>query len=315
MRRLAHWIEDKWELLRVGAPLRIGPTATLALGVYQLGVYHRWEPGRVFVIVTAYGDESGTHEESPVMMLAGFVSTLGRWNQFDDAWRRALKHAGLPGYFHATEHWNTEAGQKFAPIALKLQKKHLLFGYVIELDRESYDRYYIAGRRIKKPQLDTRYSLCFRFLLAFLLTRLPQMLCRGDMKLNFLLEEGAAGSADSHRIIHLLRKQPETQEISQMLASAPLSFGGKKRFPGLQVSDALSFGALKISPNDPQMIDLPQDAPLAHARQVVQFKPPIFHCRLDETLLSPHKTDIEMLVEIRRRLAEEAIAARNARNS
>lgn len=60
------------------------------------------------------------------------------------------------------------------------------------------------------------------------------------------------------------------------------------------------------------MIDLAQDAPLPHARQAVQSKQPIYHCRLDETLLSPHKTDIEMLAEIRRRVAEEAIAARNA---
>jgi hypothetical protein len=62
MPRLAHWIEDKRELLRVGAPLRIGPTATLALAIY-----HRREPGQIFVIVTTYGDESGTHDESPVM--------------------------------------------------------------------------------------------------------------------------------------------------------------------------------------------------------------------------------------------------------
>ena len=100
-----------------------------------------------------------------------------------------------------------------------------------------------------------------------------------------------------------------------MLAPAPLSFGEKKKFPGLQIADALSFGALKIAPDNPDMIDLPQEAPLAHARQAVQVKPPIYHCRLDETLLAPHKTDIEMLVEIRKRIGAEAIAARGARNS
>ena len=165
MPHLAHWIEDKWELLRVGAPLRIGPTATFALGVY-----HRWEPGQVFVIVTTYGDESGTHDGpdgSPIMMLAGWVATLGQWDHFDIGWDRAIVRAGLPGYFHATEHWDTEAGQKFTPLATKLQKKHMLFGYVIELDKESYDKHYIAGNRPRKPQLDTRYSLCFRFCWRF----------------------------------------------------------------------------------------------------------------------------------------------------
>jgi hypothetical protein len=186
MRPLARWIGDRAELFRVGAPMRIGPTATLALGVY-----HRWEPRQVYVIVTAYGDESGTHDDSPVMMLAGHVATLGQWNKFDCGWRRAIVRAGLPGYFHATEHWDTEAGAAFAPLAKRLERKHLLFSYVIELDKESYETNYIAGRRPKKPQLDTRYSLCFRYLLAFLLERLPILLGRKDITLNIVLEEGA----------------------------------------------------------------------------------------------------------------------------
>jgi hypothetical protein len=271
--------------------------------------------GHIFVIVTAYGDESGTHDGpdgSPIMMLAGWVATLGKWNRFDIAWKRAVAHAELRGYFHATEHWDTEASQKFAPLATKLQKKHLLFGYVIELYKESYDKHYVAGNRPRKPQLDTRYSLCFRFLLAFLLTRLHILLERQGISLNLVLEDGAAGSADSHRVIQLIRKQPETQEIAEMLAPEPLCFGEKKR---LQASDALSFGALKIAPDNPEMIDLPQDAALASARQAVQVKPPIYHCRLDETLLTQHKTDIELLVEIRKRMAAEAIATRSPPNS
>src|SRR5215831_2982391 len=105
MRRPVHWIKDKVGLLGVGAPLRIGPTATLALGIY-----HSWVPEQVFVIITAYGDESGTHVGSPMQILSGYVATLGQ------AWRRAITRAGLPGYFHATEHWDTEAGAKFAPL-------------------------------------------------------------------------------------------------------------------------------------------------------------------------------------------------------
>jgi hypothetical protein len=91
------------------------PNATLALGIY-----HRWEPGQAFVIVTTYGDESGTHDESPAMMLAGYVSTLVQWNNFDAEWKRDLLRSGLPGYFHATEHHNTAAGRRFSPKAARL---------------------------------------------------------------------------------------------------------------------------------------------------------------------------------------------------
>src|SRR5260221_10147590 len=78
----------------------LGPTATLG----RWAIYHRWDPAQIFVIVTAYGDESGTHDGpdgSPIMMLAGYVATLGQWNRFDVGWRRAIARAGLPGYFHA----------------------------------------------------------------------------------------------------------------------------------------------------------------------------------------------------------------------
>jgi hypothetical protein len=224
------------------------------------------------VIVTAYGDESGTHngpDGSPIMMLAGYVSTLGQWNYFDPHWKAAVLNAGLPGYFHATEHWDTTAGRRFASQADRFLARYIQFGYVIELDKESYGKYYIAGNRPRKPQLDTRYSICFRYLVAWLLTALPTLLGRGDITLNFVLEEGAAGSDDSHRIIRQLRKQPETQEIAKMLAPAALSFGQKKKFPGLQASDALSFVTLKIAPTNPEMIDLPQHAPLAHSFEPV----------------------------------------------
>jgi hypothetical protein len=128
------------------------------------------------------------------------------------------------------------------------------------------------------------------------------LLGQEDIELNFVLEEGAAGALDSQRVIQLIRKQPETRDIAEMLAPAPLSFGEKKKFPGLQASDALSFGALKLMPSNPEMVDIPQDAPLGQAQQSVQVKPVIYHCRLDQTLLAPHKTDIEMMVEFKKRV-------------
>jgi hypothetical protein len=298
IRQFTHWLADKRELLSVGAPLRVGPTATLALGIY-----HCWQPDRqVFVIVTAYGDESGTHAGSPIQMLAGYVATLGEWNKFDPKWRRAITRAGLPGYFHGTEHWNTEAGRKFAPLAAKLNRKYLRFGYVVELDKESYERHYVAGNRPRKPQLDTRYGVCFRFLLTFLLTRLPILLEREDLTLNIVLEEGAAGSEDSIRIVQQLRKQPETQDLMRMLGG--VSFQPKARFPGLQVSDSLAFGSLKIAPAGLPLIDIPQDAPLSESQKTLGYKPAVYHCRLDEVLLGALKSDISALVEIRRRMAD-----------
>jgi hypothetical protein len=50
-----------------------GFTANLAMALA-----HHWEPRKIFVIVTIYVDESGTHG-SPVVILGGCVGRLGQW--------------------------------------------------------------------------------------------------------------------------------------------------------------------------------------------------------------------------------------------
>jgi hypothetical protein len=264
----------------------------------------------VFTIIKAYGDETGTHAESPVQMLAGWVGRLGRWNSFDLEWEKAVRRSGLPGYFHATEHWNREAGAKFAPWGAHLTAKHLLFGYVIELDKGSYEKYYVGDNRPRKPQLDTMYSLCFRYLLVFLLVRLPTLVRTDDILLNIVLEEGARGSADACRVVQQLRKQPETKDVVKMLGG--VSFEPKEKWPGLQASDALAFGAAKLMPSNPEMVEAPEDSSLAHATQILSYKPPVYHLKLDQAALAALKSDILTMVEIRKRIAAEAIEERTA---
>src|ERR1700730_13762739 len=40
-----------------------------------IALFHRWRPGRIFVILTSYHDEAGTHGGSPVTVMAGVMAT------------------------------------------------------------------------------------------------------------------------------------------------------------------------------------------------------------------------------------------------
>lgn len=51
---------------------------------------------------TAYIDESGTHEGSPAVVLAGYVSTADRWEAFDHQWKAALSKYGIE-FFHMAD--------------------------------------------------------------------------------------------------------------------------------------------------------------------------------------------------------------------
>jgi hypothetical protein len=55
---------------------------------FSLGIFHDWDPGRLFVILTAYFDESGTHEGCPYTILAAWIGKAGAWHQLDKKWNR-----------------------------------------------------------------------------------------------------------------------------------------------------------------------------------------------------------------------------------
>jgi hypothetical protein len=233
------------------------------------------------------------------MLLSGFVATEGQWDAFDVGWREALKEVGL-SHFHATDQWGTNAGEKFGQKIVELTAEHLILGYVVTIDKNDYKQYYIAGLRPRKPQLDTMYGIAFRFLVSFLITRLPELLGRTDITFNIILESGADGSEDAKRIRAALRKQLPVE--TAMLGS--VTFGDKKAFPGLQASDALAFGAYQMEPTGPKLSDLPDGATISQVTQTSPAKPPIFRCALDAETLRSLKDDILALVDIRKRYAE-----------
>jgi hypothetical protein len=74
--------------------------------------------------------------------------------------------------------------------------------------------------------------VCFRFLAAFIFTRLPRSIGRSDFVVNFLLADGAVGSTDCKRLLRDLKKQvPETRT-----ALGDVEFGDKKKHPGFQAA-------------------------------------------------------------------------------
>jgi hypothetical protein len=151
------------------------------------------------MIVKVYADESGTHAGSNYLLLSGYIGTLGKWIALDRAWRKRLSRSNLE-YFHAVEHNRRRANEDLRYDLLKLCGKHLACGFTIRLEKRSYDDFYIAGYRPKGLHLDTMYGVCFRHLLSFLLTEIPQLLNRVDLHIDIMLEAGATGSKDAFRI-------------------------------------------------------------------------------------------------------------------
>jgi hypothetical protein len=49
-----------------------------------LAITHRWEPERLFMFIyTAYLDESGTHDGSPLTVMGGVLARAEQWRDFE----------------------------------------------------------------------------------------------------------------------------------------------------------------------------------------------------------------------------------------
>lgn len=57
------------------------------------------------VMLAAYFDESGTHKGSPILAVAGYVSTVPKWKRFQREWMEALRTAKVD-CFHMSEYEN-----------------------------------------------------------------------------------------------------------------------------------------------------------------------------------------------------------------
>ncbi len=64
---------------------------------------------KVFCVLHAYLDESGTHDSSPLCVIAGYFGSERHWNKFDLKWRKVLDSEGIEE-FHANRFWSFVGG-------------------------------------------------------------------------------------------------------------------------------------------------------------------------------------------------------------
>jgi len=131
---------------------------------------------RAFVIFSAYYDESGTHADSPVTVLAGLIGPVDDWVPFERDWRMVLKKHNLTHvrgkhlYHRQKQHkgWtDKQVTLLWADILYALQERK---GFVITqtvLNNREYLSSYVRDGSIGKERLDTKYALCLRACLNF----------------------------------------------------------------------------------------------------------------------------------------------------
>lgn len=230
-------------------------------------------------------DESGTHGDSPHMIMAGYTARINQWNRFNLKWRKALRKAGLE-YFHAKEHCRLP----FTAKGVKIADDNLLFGFVAKMSEADYKSFYRNDPQWGgKAQPDSMYGLCFRYCMSFVLQQALLEIPSKDFVLNFVVEDGHPNAGAPTEIVRLLKRK-NIPEVSEFLGTAIP--GDKIKVPGLQAADGLAFGAWhmehqELGPGDLGMVE--PNLPLAELKGRSSLKAPIFRCDINRRELEIFK--------------------------
>ena len=302
---LSRWfwrkVPPRIEQVLLGAPWEIGPT-----GEASFTLNGRWVSEAVFVQFIAKIDESGTHRDSPFMIMAGYAARLGEWNRFDVKWRKHLAKSHLE-HFHSVE---LPPDHPFYFKGSKIADDNLMFGFVVRLDRKDYQNYYRNGGWGGKAQPDSMYGLCFRYCLSLMLDKGRQEIPRDDLQINFIVEDGHPNCGSACEIVRVLKKK-KIPDVSEFFGAAIL--GDKKKAWGLQAADMLANTAWRVEPLEPPKIDIGQDAPLIELRGLSVQKAPVFYCHINEHELASFKGDYFLHLEYRKQWGIQRTAEVQAR--
>jgi hypothetical protein len=147
------------------------------IGELCVALAHRWEPERLFVIFTAYIDESGTHGRNPDLVMGAFLGHAYQWRVFNRDLDRIRKCYGFD-IFHAKDFkalqgefkgWGDQKCLRLVDDLTALVRDRLTQGATINLERELYLRGYRERPFPPKMQPDSQFGVCFRALLAYLI--------------------------------------------------------------------------------------------------------------------------------------------------
>ena len=183
------------------------------IGELCVALAHRWEPERLFVIFTAYFDESDTHGAAPTVVLAAYVGHAFQWHRFEKKLLKLQKKYGFK-VFHSKDFrkasgefsgWSEQKRQALLQEMIELVRDKLEMGVVVSLSHERFVKEYRSPPIPKKMNLDSQYGACFRACLGYLLKFVEK---RGNTdRLHVVFEGGHKNVGDCERIFHDLKKR------------------------------------------------------------------------------------------------------------
>jgi hypothetical protein len=199
-----------------------------------------------------YFDDSGTHAQAPLVVLAGFLATVDRWQSFNKEWAAALKEYGLD-YFHMADfagpyreyqNWDSDSRRTRLDTLLTIVKSHAMISVGIGIPKAAFDSY-MRGTSLGLNDWPSRaYSFAALMLMDRVATRFEQVIpdaarAHGfDVWVSYRFEDGTQGKGEILDAYDIMKSSPELQERSHVLS---VGFEPKKQVLPLQAADIVAY--------------------------------------------------------------------------
>lgn len=196
---------------------------------------------RFVLVLHGYFDESGTHDGSRAISVAGYLSTADRWLAFEQEWKEALAAYGLD-HFHMTDFVARKQPYADWPAVERVECLTNLIGIInrnvmasVGFALPMRDYYAIFSKRAKH-YTGGAYGLaavsCFMDASRAIRTEHP------NAKIAYVFERGVKGRGQVMKVFDQACDDRETRE-RHMLQS--LKYEDKRDFVALQAADILAY--------------------------------------------------------------------------
>jgi hypothetical protein len=199
--------------------------------------------GYAMIQAQAYFDESGSHDGSPILCVAGYVFRKSQAIKLGHEWRKILRWKKLP-YFHMVE--CAHGNGPFANLTLaeriavetrmiEIIKKHAVQGISVTVDPVEYASF--PGKLPTKPGLyDNAYALCTQTIMAGISAFIDANPKIENMA--YFFEAGHKSRFQADEIMRAMFAVPKHKRDFRYVGHA---FVEKQKSPQIQAADLLAW--------------------------------------------------------------------------
>jgi hypothetical protein len=195
--------------------------------------------GYAVSMVEVYFDESGSHERSPVLCVAGYIFESDRAKTFSQEWDEVLSTHGLPFFrmsdcAHGNGPFNEKSLQTRIDIAtcmIEIIKRHASAGIASVIKMEQYDRLMPYHQN-----LGGSYTFCIVVCLAGVLKWIQDNGFEGDI--SYFFEAGHKSQSEANRIMELMFDKSDAR---REYCYASHTFVRKEKAAPVQAADLLAW--------------------------------------------------------------------------